>query len=39
MPRKVIVASDAQIVVDADAAVANRGGNAVDAATIISMCV
>ena len=32
MPRKVIIASDAQIVVDAGAAVANRGGNAVDAA-------
>ncbi len=41
MPRKVILASDAQIVVDAGAAVANRGGNAVDAAiaaTISSMC-
>ncbi|MGB3758990.1 MAG: gamma-glutamyltransferase [Rivularia sp. (in: cyanobacteria)] len=41
MPRKVIIASDAQIVVDAGAAVANRGGNAVDAAiaaTISSMC-
>lgn len=40
MPRKVIIASDAQIVVDAGAAVANRGGNAVDAAiaaTISSM--
>ncbi|MGK7950868.1 MAG: gamma-glutamyltransferase [Xenococcaceae cyanobacterium] len=32
MPKKVIIASDAQIVVDAGAAVANRGGNAVDAA-------
>ena len=32
MSRKVIIASDAQIVVDAGAAVANRGGNAVDAA-------
>ena len=41
MPRKVIIASDAQIVVDAGAAVANRGGNAVDAAiaaTLSSMC-
>ena len=41
MPLKVIIASDAQIVVDAGAAVANRGGNAVDAAiaaTISSMC-
>ena len=41
MPRKVIIASDAQIVVDAGAAVANKGGNAVDAAiaaTITSMC-
>ena len=41
MPRKVIIASDAQIVVDAGAAIANRGGNAVDAAiaaTISSMC-
>ena len=41
MPRKVILASDAQIVVDAGAAVANQGGNAVDAAlgaTISSMC-
>ncbi|VEP13391.1 Gamma-glutamyltransferase [Hyella patelloides LEGE 07179] len=41
MPRKVIIASDAQIVVDAGAAVANRGGNAVDAAlaaTLTSMC-
>jgi gamma-glutamyltranspeptidase / glutathione hydrolase len=41
MPRKVIIASDAQIVVDAGAAVANRGGNAVDAAiaaTMTSMC-
>jgi gamma-glutamyltranspeptidase/glutathione hydrolase len=41
MPRKVIIASDAQIVVDAGAVVANRGGNAVDAAiaaTITSMC-
>ncbi len=41
MSRKVIIASDAQIVVDAGAAVANRGGNAVDAAiaaTISSMC-
>ncbi len=41
MPRKVILASDAQIVVDAGAAVANRGGNAVDAAiaaTLSSMC-
>ncbi len=40
MPRKVIIASDAQIVVNAGAAVANRGGNAVDAAiaaTISSM--
>ncbi len=40
MPRKVIIASDAQIVVDAGAAVANCGGNAVDAAiaaTISSM--
>ncbi|MBE9046221.1 gamma-glutamyltransferase [Pleurocapsales cyanobacterium LEGE 10410] len=41
MPRKVVIASDAQIVVDAGAAVANRGGNAVDAAiaaTLSSMC-
>ncbi|WP_019506856.1 gamma-glutamyltransferase [Pleurocapsa sp. PCC 7319] len=41
MPRKVIIASDAQIVVDAGAAIANRGGNAVDAAiaaTLSSMC-
>ncbi|MDJ0595088.1 MAG: gamma-glutamyltransferase [Pleurocapsa sp. MO_226.B13] len=41
MPRKVIIASDAQIVVDAGAAVADRGGNAVDAAiaaTMSSMC-
>ena len=41
MSRKVIIASDSQIVVDAGAAVANRGGNAVDAAitaTISSMC-
>ena len=41
MPRKVVLASDAQIVVDAGAAVANRGGNAVDAAiaaTLSSMC-
>ena len=41
MPRKVIIASDAQIVVDAGAAVANAGGNAVDAAiaaTVSSMC-
>ena len=41
MPRKVIIASDAQIVVDAGATVANRGGNAVDAAiaaTLNSMC-
>ena len=41
MSRKVIIASDAQIVVDAGAAVANRGGNAVDAAiaaTLSSMC-
>ncbi|MDJ0694569.1 gamma-glutamyltransferase [Mastigocoleus sp. MO_188.B34] len=41
MPRKVIIASDAQIVVDVAAAVANRGGNAVDAAiaaTLSSMC-
>lgn len=41
MPRKVILASDAQIVVDAGATVANRGGNAVDAAiaaTLSSMC-
>jgi gamma-glutamyltranspeptidase/glutathione hydrolase len=41
MSRQVIIASDAQIVVDAGAAVANRGGNAVDAAiatTISSMC-
>ena len=41
MPRKVIIASDAQIVVNAGAAVANRGGNAVDsaiAATLSSMC-
>ena len=41
MPRKVIIASDAQIVVDAGAAVANRGGNAVDAAiaaTLRSLC-
>ena len=41
MPRKVIIASDAQIVVDAGAAVANGGGNAVDAAiaaTLTSMC-
>ncbi|MEM7594116.1 MAG: gamma-glutamyltransferase, partial [Cyanobacteria bacterium P01_A01_bin.83] len=41
MPRKVILASDAQIVVDAGAAVADQEGNAVDAAlaaTISSMC-
>ena len=41
MSRKVIIASDAQIVVDAGAAVADRGGNAVDAAlaaTLSSMC-
>lgn len=41
MPRKVVIASDAQIVVDAGATVANRGGNAVDAAiaaTLSSMC-
>ncbi|WP_036476746.1 gamma-glutamyltransferase [Myxosarcina sp. GI1] len=41
MPRKVVIASDAQIVVDAGAAVADRGGNAVDAAiaaTLTSMC-
>jgi gamma-glutamyltranspeptidase/glutathione hydrolase len=41
MPRKVIIASHPQIVVDAGAAVANRGGNAVDAgiaATFSSMC-
>ena len=41
MPRKVIIASDARVVVDAGAAVANRGGNAVDsaiAATLSSMC-
>ncbi len=41
MPRKVIIASDAQIVADAGAALANRGGNAVDAAlaaTLSSMC-
>ena len=41
MPQKVVIASDAQIVVDAGAAVADRGGNAVDAAiaaTISSMC-
>ncbi|GAB4535872.1 MAG: gamma-glutamyltransferase [Pleurocapsa sp.] len=40
MPQ-VIIASDSQIVVDAGAAVADRGGNAVDAAiaaTITSMC-
>ena len=40
MPR-IVIASDAQIVVDAGAAVANRGGNAVDAAiaaTLSSMC-
>ena len=42
MPRKVILASDAQAVVDAGAAVADRGGNAVDAAlaaTLSSMCI
>ena len=41
MPRRVIIASDAQIVVDAGATIANRGGNAVDAAiaaTLSSMC-
>ncbi|MEM7761809.1 MAG: gamma-glutamyltransferase [Cyanobacteria bacterium P01_A01_bin.40] len=41
MTRKVIIASDAQIVVDAGAAVANCGGNAVDAAlaaTLSSLC-
>lgn len=40
MPRKVIIASDSQNVVDAGAAIANCGGNAVDAAitaTITSM--
>ncbi|MGF1539014.1 MAG: gamma-glutamyltransferase [Pleurocapsa sp.] len=41
MSRKVIIASDARIVVDSGATVANRGGNAVDAAiaaTLSSMC-
>ena len=41
MSRKVIIASDAQIVVNTGADVANRGGNAVDAAiaaTLTSMC-
>ena len=41
MPRKVVIASDSQIAVNAGAAVANRGGNAVDAAiatTLTSMC-
>lgn len=38
---RIVIASDAQIVVDAGAAVADRGGNAVDAAiaaTLSSMC-
>ena len=40
MPRKVVIASDSQIAVDAGASVANKGGNAVDsaiAATLTSM--